>query len=184
VPAVYIGKKDADGGPEPDAPGILGHQDVPRDDGAPGWGGNYGHTDPGPTFDWNKLIAYIGDHPGPTPPVPQFQMDGHDIGEGFFNNLTAMGADRARWFGTVVNDQHDAYLIEPATAAQALKGLSEVAHSVVAVDGDRETLIWDRGRTPAPWDIRAPAKNQRVAPVDDVVVQAILTSMRLVNEPI
>jgi hypothetical protein len=184
VPAVYVGKRDADGGPEPDVAGILGHQDVPRDDGKPGWGGNYGHQDPGPTYDWNKLIAYIGNAPPPPPPTPAFVIDGHDVGEGFYNDLTLMGDNRLRWFGSVLNDQHDAYLIEPANEAQLAKGLHEVAHSVVAVDGDRDTLIWDRGRTPAPWDVRFPSRTQRVVPVDDIVLQAILTDMRLVNEPI
>ena len=69
VPATYIGKAGTQGGTTPSIPGILGHMDVPRDDGAPGWGGNYGHIDPGPTYDFARLIDYIGGAPPPPPPA-------------------------------------------------------------------------------------------------------------------
>lgn len=69
VPPVYIGRVDADGGPLPDLPGIIGHQDVP--DGAGGWGGEGHHTDPGPTFDWGRLEREIGGGTVPSPaPAP------------------------------------------------------------------------------------------------------------------
>lgn len=88
VPAVYIGKQSADGGPLPDYNGIIGHMDVP--DGSGGWGGVSHHTDPGPNFDFNKFIAYIGGAT-PNPPVPQpapdagaepsFYQDGNPYGQ-------------------------------------------------------------------------------------------------------
>lgn len=59
VPYTYVGKQDSDNGPLPDVAGILGHMDVPRDDGKTGWGGDYGHTDPGPSYDFNRLIGDI-----------------------------------------------------------------------------------------------------------------------------
>ncbi len=58
VPATYIGRRDADNGPLPDLPGIIGHQDVP--DGMGGWGGSKHHTDPGAFFDFTKLVTLIG----------------------------------------------------------------------------------------------------------------------------
>ncbi|MCA1667872.1 MAG: N-acetylmuramoyl-L-alanine amidase, partial [Thermomicrobia bacterium] len=77
VPAVYIGKNAR--GTTPAVSGILGHQDVPRDDGQPGWGGNYGHTDPGPTYDFARLIGYIGNaQPQPSPDT--FFVDGNPKG--------------------------------------------------------------------------------------------------------
>jgi hypothetical protein len=59
VPAAYVGRADADGGPLPDAPGIIGHRDVPDPDHPGQWGGVAHHTDPGPHFDWQRLIALI-----------------------------------------------------------------------------------------------------------------------------
>lgn len=67
VPVTYIGKVDADGGPEPDVPGILGHQDVPNPDVPGRWGGVSGHTDPGPLFKWDHFLALIGSAPAPAP---------------------------------------------------------------------------------------------------------------------
>jgi hypothetical protein len=95
VPATYIGKQDANSGPEPDVAGILGHMDVPRDDGQPGWGGNYGHQDPGPLYDFGKLIALIGNAPLPPAPPPDPDVltitrpDGtsFDVAYGFLHNL-------------------------------------------------------------------------------------------------
>lgn len=60
VPAEYIGRRDADGGPLPDVPGIIGHSDVPNPNVPGAWGGVSGHTDPGPLYDWQQLIADIG----------------------------------------------------------------------------------------------------------------------------
>ncbi len=86
IPAVYIGRRDADGGPLPDVPGIIGHQDVPDPDHPGQWGGVAHHTDPGPHFAWDRLVALIqsggGEHPaddlvsdnpfGPVPLRPPF----------------------------------------------------------------------------------------------------------------
>jgi N-acetyl-anhydromuramyl-L-alanine amidase AmpD len=70
VPFVYIGRVDGDGGPLPDKPGLIGHSDVPDPDHPGQWGGVAHHTDPGPTFDWNRLIALIG-HTAPPPGLPE-----------------------------------------------------------------------------------------------------------------
>ena len=51
VPAVYVGKEDR--------PGICGHQDVADPDHPGEWGGAAHHTDPGPLFQWERLIAAI-----------------------------------------------------------------------------------------------------------------------------
>jgi hypothetical protein len=121
----------------------------------------------------------------PAPPPQKFEMDGHDVGEGFYNDLVRMGDNKARWFGVAVDDQHAGYLVEPANDAQRAKGLSAVAHPVVIVNGDRAPLIWDRGRTPPPWDVRIPLLVQDVVDsVDDPATLAILHAMELVNEPI
>lgn len=115
VPAVYIGKIDANGGPEPDVPGILGHQDVPRDDGAPGWGGNYGHTDPGPTYQWDKLIAYIGGSPMPQPPAPRpavLHLNGHVVGGGFKNFWEANPLNMQA-YGLPTSEEIRARIVEP-----------------------------------------------------------------------
>lgn len=50
VPAEYVGKAER--------PGIIGHADVAAPDGT-GWGGAAHHTDPGPLFDWNRLMTLI-----------------------------------------------------------------------------------------------------------------------------
>ena len=55
VPAVYVGKDDR--------PGICGHQDVADPDHPGEWGGVAHHADPGPLFDWEKLLARIADAP-------------------------------------------------------------------------------------------------------------------------
>lgn len=59
IPAVYVGQKDSDNGPFPDESGIIGHSDVPRDDGKPGFGGDFGHTDPGSGYDFARLVEDI-----------------------------------------------------------------------------------------------------------------------------
>lgn len=65
VPAVCVGREDR--------PGICGHQDV-ADPYHPGqWGGAAHHTDPGPLFDWGKLVALIGD--APSAPTVYFAPD-------------------------------------------------------------------------------------------------------------
>lgn len=51
VPAAYVGKEDR--------PGICGHQDVADPEHPGQWGGASHHTDPGPLFDWNRLVARI-----------------------------------------------------------------------------------------------------------------------------
>jgi hypothetical protein len=51
VPAVYVGKEDR--------PGICGHQDVADPDHPGAWGGVAHHTDPGPLFRWETLVAAI-----------------------------------------------------------------------------------------------------------------------------
>jgi N-acetyl-anhydromuramyl-L-alanine amidase AmpD len=55
VPAVCVGREDR--------PGICGHQDVADPYHPDQWGGAAHHTDPGPLFDWGKLVALIGDAP-------------------------------------------------------------------------------------------------------------------------
>jgi hypothetical protein len=175
VPATYIGKQDANGGPLPDVPGILGHQDVPRDDGQPGWGGNYSHSDPGPTYDFNKLIAYIGNAP---PPAPQYQIDGYDVGQGITQLVGTIADDssnpRLRLLGKCMGPQHDEYLITAAPAP-----LNKRADPVVAVRFERGVLIWDKGRTPDPWGVRMPLTSEYVGPADDQLVQAVLKNMSL-----
>jgi N-acetyl-anhydromuramyl-L-alanine amidase AmpD len=40
---------------------VIGHNEVPNPDWpahGPRWGGSGGHEDPGPYFDWNKLMSY------------------------------------------------------------------------------------------------------------------------------
>lgn len=69
IPAEYIGRVDADGGCLPDVPGILGHADVPDCHG--GWGGSSHHTDPGPSYDYGRLIDDVrhgGNGGGGKPP--------------------------------------------------------------------------------------------------------------------
>jgi hypothetical protein len=103
APAVYIGKQDANGGPEPDVPGILGHMDVPRDDGQPGWGGNYGHTDPGALYDFAKMIGYING--GTVVPVadervfPETKQKITGNIKGFFEQFGTDGAGITRSIG-------------------------------------------------------------------------------------
>lgn len=41
------------------ATGVLGHQDVPNPNVWGAYGGVSGHTDPGPRFEWNKLLGLI-----------------------------------------------------------------------------------------------------------------------------
>jgi N-acetyl-anhydromuramyl-L-alanine amidase AmpD len=53
IPAVYVGKSGT--------AGIIGHQDVPNPFQPGKFGGASGHTDPGPLFDWGKLLKYIKD---------------------------------------------------------------------------------------------------------------------------
>ena len=90
VPAKYVGRDDV--------PGICGHADV-ADPNHPGqWGGAGHHDDPGPLFDWNKLVAYIG----ATTDTPARRVDpvtGYSLSGGFrsfYESLEAsLGADRA-----------------------------------------------------------------------------------------
>jgi len=88
VPAVYIGKDDADGGPFPDHNGMLGHEDVPNPNVPGRWGGASGHTDPGPLWDWNGFITLCtGTNPQPGPNGSAtyrfFQETQHGIDHGF-----------------------------------------------------------------------------------------------------
>jgi N-acetyl-anhydromuramyl-L-alanine amidase AmpD len=90
VPAVYIGRVDGDGGPLPDIPGIIGHMDVP--DGNGGWGGSSHHTDPGPTWDFSRMVAGIG---GAAPPsdVRTFPETGKSITGSFKGHWEQFGDD-------------------------------------------------------------------------------------------
>lgn len=86
IPATYIGKVDKDGGPLPDVPGMLGHQDVPNPNVPGAWGGVAGHTDPGPLWDWAHFIALCtgaAPPPGISPTYRKFDATGHGIDGGF-----------------------------------------------------------------------------------------------------
>jgi N-acetyl-anhydromuramyl-L-alanine amidase AmpD len=94
IPVTYIGKVDANGGPLPDVPGIIGHQDVPNPNVPGAWGGVSGHTDPGPHFDWQHFIdaingAPITPHGSPT--YRFFAETGHGIDGGFRTYWEANG---------------------------------------------------------------------------------------------
>jgi N-acetyl-anhydromuramyl-L-alanine amidase AmpD len=154
VPVVYIGRDDADGGPEPDDAGILGHQDVP-DPYHPGqWGGAYHHTDPGPTWDWNRMIAAIVAAPSPVPHPLVHVVDGIELGEGFYQ-LYAMTAEdtaaRLREYGKLIRGDYDAWL------SSSDGGVIPI----VAAMFERGPLVWDR-RVAAPWDIHRPLYAERV----------------------
>jgi hypothetical protein len=71
VPAEYVGRDER--------PGIIGHQDV--GDGAGGWGGSAHHTDPGPLFDWNRLVGEIGGKPAAPPAGPDFFQPDNPYGQ-------------------------------------------------------------------------------------------------------
>ncbi len=189
VPAEYIGRRDADGGPEPDVPGIIGHQDVPDPDHPGQWGGTAHHTDPGPTFDWNRLIALIkagATNPSPPgTPASDFTIDGYDVGAGVHQLYYAVGADtaaRLRIFGKCLGPQHDEWLI--ADNPDANSPLRKVALPVFAVRFERNAnpVIWDRGRTAAPWDVRFPLATEHVGPADDPEVDAVLKAMQIAQQ--
>jgi hypothetical protein len=125
---------------------------------------------------------HLGDAP---PPAQQYLVDGKDVGAGIHQLYTSAAEDtaaRLRIFGLCVAGQHDAFLVTSPTDAQRAKGLSAVAHSVVAVTFERVTAIWDRGRTPAPFDCRIPMRTEQVGQPDEPYIQAILHSMELVGE--
>jgi hypothetical protein len=148
APAVYVGKQDADGGPEPDVAGILGHMDVPRDDGQPGWGGNYGHTDPGPLYDFGKLIGYIGN--APPPPAPDNRVNGHVLAGGF-RALWDGNPDRMRAYGNPTSEEYDGILV---TANQTML-------PVTVIDMERVQMIYDVS-TPDPFRVRVPLRTETV----------------------
>lgn len=150
VPAVYIGKDDQDGGPEPDHAGILGHQDVPDPYNKGRWGGAYHHSDPGPLWDWNRMIAEIGNVQPAPPPVNV--VDGKVLGQGFYDFYRAYPTEndvRARSLGILLEGDHDEWM---RTGAGIV--------SVVAARFERAAVIWDRGATPAPWDVRIPLSSE------------------------
>lgn len=90
IPAIYIGKRSADGGPLPDDPGILGHQDVPDPNHAHQWGGEDHHQDPGPLFRWDYLLELIG---GDVHPVQAAFAPGNTIGK-----IPMLHPFSSRWF--------------------------------------------------------------------------------------
>jgi hypothetical protein len=79
---------DADGGPLPDVPGIIGHYGVPNPNKPGQWGGFAGHTDPGNDFDWPRFIALLGNTPPtPTPGPPPDLRVFPETGKGIFGNI-------------------------------------------------------------------------------------------------
>jgi len=94
VPVAYIGRADKDGGPLPDAPGIIGHQDVPNPNVPGAWGGFAGHTDPGVNFDWQHFVDLVKGEPaapGVSPTYRKFAQTGHGIDGGFKTYWEANG---------------------------------------------------------------------------------------------
>jgi hypothetical protein len=169
VPAVYIGKIDANGGPEPDVPGILGHQDVP--DGNGGWGGAYHHTDPGPHWDWNRMIAEIGAPPAPPVPVGAHTVDGLPLGEGFFNLLRDLDGPndaRMRSLGLLLESDHDEWL----------RRADGSVIPVVVARFERDAMLWDRGQTPPPWDVRMPLATETLLRRAPVAVRHLIAPTR------
>jgi hypothetical protein len=128
----------------------------------------------------------------PQPPVPPPAsttiVDGFDIGEGFaqlYRSVSEDAAARLRIFGLVkAPGQYDGFLVYPANDAQKAKGLNEVVHPVVICDWERVPMIWDKGRTADPWSVRIPGQLEYIGVADDVVIDAIIESMTIANEPI
>jgi hypothetical protein len=52
------------------------------------------------------------------------------------------------------------------------------------VDFERVPVIWDRGRTPAPFDCRVPQQHEYIGVADDQYIAAIIHSMELAGEAI
>jgi hypothetical protein len=114
-------------------------------------------------------------------------VDGHDIGPGFYALYQSVSTEndaRMRLFGLCVSDQYDGFLVYDANAEQKAKGLNSVVHPVVIVDFENLPLLWDHGRTAAPWDCRMPKQHEYIGVADDLLIDAIITSMRIANEPI
>lgn len=80
IPLEYTGKSGK--------PGVVGHMDVP--DGHGGWGGASNHNDPGPHYDFAKLLRYASGEAAlqeigaPSPQSQYFTETQHLIGGGFY----------------------------------------------------------------------------------------------------
>jgi hypothetical protein len=158
---------------------------------AGGWRADAPTPQQGAAWDFAALAKHFNLTNNPQPPVPppsSTVVDGYDIGSGFYQLYTSVSEDaaaRLRIFGLVkAPGQYDGFLVYPANDAQKAKGLNEVVHPIVIVDFERAPVIWDRGRTPAPWDVRIPMQHEYIGVADDLLIDAIITSMRIANEPI
>jgi hypothetical protein len=88
-------------------------------------------------------------------PVPRV-IDGISVGEGFwqiYNTVASTTDARHRIFGELLVGEHDATLTK--TNGSMIP--------VTAATFERLALIWDRGLSTPPWDVRVPLTGESVA---------------------
>jgi N-acetyl-anhydromuramyl-L-alanine amidase AmpD len=132
VPALYVGKEDR--------PGICGHQDVADPDHPGEWGGVAHHTDPGPLFQWETLIAAINQAPVEQPHI--FYAAGNPLGA-----IPMAAPFWNRW-----------HALDTLGLALPMMGYPEAAEQTLA--SGRRVQRFERGwfgtqNAPDPWDLVA-----------------------------
>lgn len=137
VPPEYAGKQERRG--------IIGHADIAHPSIPGRWGGSSGHTDPGPLFDWGKLVNYIkGGQPAqPAQPDVFLAPTGKTISGGFL----------AFWRSLDIN-QVNLRLLGWPLSGEFLCRTADWPQEFTVQVFERGTLIWRGGEQP-PWDVAA-----------------------------
>lgn len=102
VPFEYVGKENING-----KPGLISHADVPNPNQPGKWGGHSGHTDPGPLFSYEKLIAEMKTvlDPVPVNEVRYFDSTQHYLAHGFRGFWESYGERALPTFGFPISEE-------------------------------------------------------------------------------